>query len=85
MSTTSELTVGDRGRVVLPADLRRRAGLTVGTKLVAIDGDDGIVLLTREQLKRRVRDQLSGASLVDSLIDDRRRAAQLEDSEAPAP
>jgi hypothetical protein len=39
----------------------------------------GLVLLTREQLRARVRDELSGLDLVSDLIAERRHAAQDED------
>lgn len=76
--------MGDRGRVVLPADLRQRAGLETGTRLILIENEDGIVLLTREQLKQRVRAKLTGRSLVDELLAERRREAAREDAETLA-
>jgi bifunctional DNA-binding transcriptional regulator/antitoxin component of YhaV-PrlF toxin-antitoxin module len=74
--------MGDRGRLVVPADIRERAGLVVGTPLVMIETADGLVLLTREQLKRRVRDQLAAHDLVAGLLADRRAAALAEDATA---
>jgi bifunctional DNA-binding transcriptional regulator/antitoxin component of YhaV-PrlF toxin-antitoxin module len=71
--------VGDRGRIVVPADVRARAGLTAGTPLVMLESPAGLVLLTREQLRARVRDELSGLDLVGDLIEERRRAAREED------
>ena len=64
--------VGDRGRIVLPAEVRERSGITAGTDLVLLETSDGLTLLTREQLKRRVRAELQGPSLVDDLLADRR-------------
>jgi AbrB family looped-hinge helix DNA binding protein len=71
--------VGDRGRIVVPADVRARAGLVEGTPLILLESPDGIVLLTRDQLRARVRDELTGLDLVGDLLDGRRRAAQRED------
>jgi AbrB family looped-hinge helix DNA binding protein len=71
--------VGDRGRIVVPADVRARAGLKAGTPLVMLETPAGLVLLTREQLRARVRDELSGLDLVGDLIEERRRAAREED------
>ncbi len=79
MSGTHTVTVGDRGRLVVPADVRDRLGLSEGTVLVLIEAPDGIVLLTREQLRARVREELRGADLVASLLEDRRAAARVED------
>lgn len=74
------MTVGDKGRIVLPAEVRERAGLVTGTTLVVIDTPTGIAMLTREQLRNRVRAELAGLDLVTELLDDRRREAAREDS-----
>ena len=71
--------MGDRGRLVVPADIRERGGLAAGTPLVMVEAADGLVLMTREQLRRRVRDQLAGTDLVADLLADRRAAARAED------
>jgi hypothetical protein len=44
-----------------------------------LESPAGLVLLTREQLRARVRDELSGLDLVGELIEERRRAAREED------
>lgn len=72
--------VGDRGRIVVPAEVRARAGLSEGTPLILLETPSGLVLLTREQLRERVRDELAGLDLVAELLDDRRRAAEREDA-----
>lgn len=74
------VTVGNRGRLVLPADVRQRSGIQEGTDLILLETPDGIALLTRDQLKRRVRGQLAGSSLVDELLAERRRASGIEDA-----
>ncbi|MCY3560003.1 MAG: AbrB/MazE/SpoVT family DNA-binding domain-containing protein [bacterium] len=80
MSGTYALVVGDRGRIVVPAAVRERAGLAEGTPLVLLESRDGLVLLTREQLRARVRAELSGLDLVGELLADRRSLAQHENS-----
>jgi bifunctional DNA-binding transcriptional regulator/antitoxin component of YhaV-PrlF toxin-antitoxin module len=72
--------MGDRGRLVVPAELRTRVGLTEGTPLVLVDAPHGVVLLTREQLKSMVRADLSELDLVGELLDDRRRQAAADDA-----
>jgi AbrB family looped-hinge helix DNA binding protein len=72
--------MGDRGRFVVPAAVRERTGLTEGTPLVLIDTDRGLVMMTQEQLRARVRDELAGLDLVGELLADRRRAAEAEDA-----
>jgi len=80
MSGTHNVVVGDRGRIVVPADVRDRVGLSAGTPLVLLETPDGLVLLTRDQLRARVRDELAGLDLVGDLLAERRRAAQHEDA-----
>jgi AbrB family looped-hinge helix DNA binding protein len=76
---TYNLVVGDRGRLVVPAEVRDRAGLSAGTQLVLLETPDGLVLLTRDQLRKRVRRQFADLDLVDQLPAERRRAAADED------
>lgn len=78
MSGNPTIVVGDRGRVVLPAGVRERNGLEVGTPLVVIETPSGIALLTRAQLRARVRDELAGLDLVGELIAERRQVASEE-------
>ncbi|MHB1740157.1 MAG: AbrB/MazE/SpoVT family DNA-binding domain-containing protein [Actinomycetes bacterium] len=72
--------MGDRGRLVIPAELRARAGLTEGTPLVLISTPTGVLLVDREQLKSLVRADLAGLDLVGELLTDRRRQAGVEDA-----
>jgi AbrB family looped-hinge helix DNA binding protein len=71
--------MGDRGRLVVPAEVRERAGLVEGTPLVLLESAEGLVLLTRQQLRDRVRRELDGVDLVTELLRERREMAQLED------
>jgi AbrB family looped-hinge helix DNA binding protein len=79
VSGTYHVVVGDRGRLVVPAEVREHAGLTPGTALVLLETPTGLVLLTREQLRDRVRAELAGTDLVADLLADRRAAAAAED------
>ena len=78
MSGTYTVTMGDRGRFVIPAELREHAGLHEGSKLSLIETPRGVLLVTRAQLKDLVRADLSGLSLVDELLAERRQAAAVE-------
>ena len=80
MSGTYNLTVGDRGRLVVPVEVRERLGLKPGTPLVLLETPSGLVLLTRRQLRDRVRAELAGLDLVTELLDERRAAAAAEDA-----
>lgn len=79
MYGTHTVVVGDRGRLVVPAEVRERAGLVEGTTLVLLETASGMVLMTRRQLRDRVRDELSGLDLVGELLAERRAAAASED------
>ena len=65
--------------MVIPAPARERAGLSPGTPLVLLETPEGMVLMTRRQLRSRVREELTGLDLVTELLADRRRAAERED------
>ncbi|MBI1844184.1 MAG: AbrB/MazE/SpoVT family DNA-binding domain-containing protein [Actinobacteria bacterium] len=80
MSGTYAVVVGNRGRIVVPADVRERGGLVEGTTLILLDTPAGLVLLTREQLRARVRSELQGLDLVGELLAERRAAAEQEDA-----
>ena len=72
--------MGDRGRLVIPADLRERADLHPGRPMVIVEAPNGLLLLTREQLRDMVRSGLEGKDLVTQLLADRRAAAAGEDT-----
>jgi AbrB family looped-hinge helix DNA binding protein len=72
--------MGDRGRLVIPAELRERAGLAEGTHLIVLETARGLVLLTRSQLQELVRADLEGLDLVGELIAERRAEAAVDDA-----
>lgn len=81
MDTTFVAPMGDRGRLVVPADLRARQHWDQGTPLLLIETKGGVVLATREQARDIVRAQLAGTDLVGELLRERRSAALGEDLE----
>jgi AbrB family looped-hinge helix DNA binding protein len=77
--------------VTIPAQVRREAGIEVGTPLVVYVEDGRVIIETREQLADRLRRDLAAewtgdldASIADELIADRRAAAHAEGVE-PGP
>ncbi|HUP69393.1 MAG TPA: AbrB/MazE/SpoVT family DNA-binding domain-containing protein [Acidimicrobiales bacterium] len=80
MDGTHQVVVGDRGRMVVPADVRERTGISEGTVLVMLETPTGLVLLTREQLRDRVRAELADVDLVTELLAERRRQSAAEDA-----
>ena len=79
MSGTHAMVVGDRGRVVLPIELRQSREWAEGTTLLAIETERGVVLTTRAELEKLVRAQLGDADLVGELLAERRAASAEED------
>jgi AbrB family looped-hinge helix DNA binding protein len=72
--------LGDNGRLVIPATLRRELGLQPGDELVLVLEEDGLRILTRDQAVRAarklVRRYASGdRSLVGELVEERRAEA----------
>ncbi len=79
MSGTYNVTMGDRGRLVVPADLRARVGWAEGTPLVVVETPTGVAFLTRQQVRTMVRADLSGLDLVGELLAERRHEAATDD------
>ncbi len=83
---TYTVRLGERGRLVLPAELRRRAGLRQGQELVLIYAGGVVRLATRRELARSGRGMFShagrGRDLVSELIRERREEARREDAPA---
>jgi AbrB family looped-hinge helix DNA binding protein len=79
MSGTLAMTVGNKGRVVLPADLRQRRNWSEGTVLLAVETETGVVLTTRDELEKLVRAQLAGGDPVAELLEERRADSLRED------
>jgi len=78
------ITLGDRGRLVLPSQLRRRLNLQTGDRLiVTVDDEGGFRVVPARELARRLlglyRDFAPGVSLADELIAERREEARRED------
>ena len=78
------VTLGERGRLVLPARLRQRLNLQPGDRLIATVDDEGdIRIASARDLARRFygmyRDVAPERSLADELIAERRLEAARED------
>lgn len=82
MSDTIVVEVGPKGRVVIPAAIRRELGIAQGSELVALVEGGGVLLLPRSEIKRRLRSMFAGVegSMASELIAERRREAESEAS-----
>ena len=82
MSLTPDLTtcVGEGGRVVIPANLRKKIGLNVGDQVVLRVENDELRIFTRKQALRQAQEFVRklvepGTSLADELMEERRAEA----------
>ena len=80
MSDTATVSVGPKGRVVIPADIRRQLGLREGSQLVALIEGEAVVLVPRSAIKSRLRSIFADldVSMRQELIDERRAEAARE-------
>lgn len=82
--TQQRVKVADDGSVVLPAEVVRAMGLVPGNDVVLEVRPDGTLLADSpaaawKEAQRLVQERIPpGVSLVDELIADRRREAELE-------
>ena len=80
MSGTYAAVMGDRGRIVVPAEVRARYGFDKGTPLIFTESPWGLVLTSREALLARIQSELEGSNLVEELLVERRQQAAVEDA-----
>jgi len=73
-SGTHFFTIGDRGRVVLPIELRQSRNWSDGTVLFALGEENGVRILTRDELHDELAEAMKGSSLADELIAERHAA-----------
>lgn len=81
-SGSMEVRVGPQGRVVIPASLRRAAGIRPGDSLTARLEHGRLVLERRETIISRLRERFASVpptvSLSDELLHERREEARHE-------
>ena len=80
MGDTSVIAVGPKGRVVIPAQIRRELGIREGSELVAMVEGQAVVLVPRSAIKSRLRSIFADVpvSMRQELIADRRADATRE-------
>jgi AbrB family looped-hinge helix DNA binding protein len=85
MSVTQVVSVGPKGRVVIPAEIRRELDIREGSELVAMVEGEAVVLVPRSAIKSRLRSIFAGveASMREELIGERRADAS-RDAAGPA-
>jgi bifunctional DNA-binding transcriptional regulator/antitoxin component of YhaV-PrlF toxin-antitoxin module len=85
--TPSKICVNSDGSVVVPAKVIATLGLKGGDVLFVRVGDSEVNLLTKTAVMRRVQSAVrefipAGVSLVDELLEDRRREVEAEAEDA---
>jgi AbrB family looped-hinge helix DNA binding protein len=79
------VTLGERGRLVLPSAVRRELDLKPGTHMIVSTETDGSVRLRPYRAvatqNRGILRDLRGGSMVDELLVERRAEAAEEDAE----
>ncbi len=77
MSDTGVVSVGPKGRVVIPAEIRRQLGIEEGSELVAMVEGEAVVLVPRSAIRTRLRSIFAdtSASMRDELLAERRAEA----------
>jgi AbrB family looped-hinge helix DNA binding protein len=80
MSDTDIVEVGPKGRVVIPAHVRRRLGIEQGTRLAVLVDDDAVVLVPRSAIERRLHAIFKGVplSMASELLEERAAEARGE-------
>lgn len=80
MSDTDVVEVGPKGRVVIPAAIRKRLGIVQGTRLAVLVDGEAVVLVPRGAVEQRLRSIFKGVpvGMADELIDERRAEAAAE-------
>jgi AbrB family looped-hinge helix DNA binding protein len=77
-----EIRVGEQGRIVIPADIRREMLIDIGSTLVARIENDKLILEKPEAVLKRLQARFKkipkGISLADELISERRAEAANE-------
>ncbi len=81
--STVVTTIGDGGRIVIPAHFRQALGLRKGSMVTLSLHNGDLRITSREQALKRIQDRICrlvppGVSLVDELIRERREEARRE-------
>jgi AbrB family looped-hinge helix DNA binding protein len=80
VSDRGEIRIGREGRVLIPASVRRAAGLAPGAVLIVRLEGEKVVLIPIDAIKRRLRQMFSDVegSMAEELLAERRDEAARE-------
>lgn len=82
-TTRATVRIAEGGRIVIPAEIRERLGLEVGSELVMTVEDDQATLMSAGVSRRRAQERVrrfipAGISLSEELMAERKREAERE-------
>lgn len=72
------VALGDRGRFVIPSEVRERHGWNTGESLIAVDTDAGLIVMSTDEALAWLQSRLEGRDLVAELLADRRAEVERE-------
>jgi bifunctional DNA-binding transcriptional regulator/antitoxin component of YhaV-PrlF toxin-antitoxin module len=78
-----QVSLGDRGRFVIPAEVRQRHGWEKGTPLASIDTEDGFFVMSADQALELVRASFNDRDPVAELLAERRKEVERERDDRP--
>jgi AbrB family looped-hinge helix DNA binding protein len=83
MEQTTTIRVAEGGRIVIPADVRRRLGFDVGEDVVLTVEEDHATLMSAKRARRRAQERVRryispDVSLSKELMDERKAEARRE-------
>lgn len=69
--------VGPKGRIVIPAAIRRKLGIEQGTRLAVLLDGEAVVLVPRDAVEHRLHSIFAGTpvSMAEELIEERHTEA----------
>ena len=74
------ISLGDRGRFVIPIEVRERHGWSAGAPLVAVDTDAGLIVMSTDEALAWLQSRLEGRDLVAELLAERRAEVEGENA-----
>ncbi len=77
------VALGDRGRFVIPVEVRQRHGWEKGTSLVSIDTEEGFLVMSADQALELVRASFKDRDPVAELLAERRQEVERERDDRP--
>ena len=76
MITFMQSKMNSRGQITIPIELRRKLGITAGTRLIVREVDGRIEVMTMRQYAHSLRGKYKGMGLMRALKEDRKLDAE---------